>query len=138
MKNKALFYILSFTWGIPMTLIGLIVALALVLTGHKAKLYGGCFHFIVGKNWGGLSLGIVIITCENSSERTKNHEVGHAIQNCKYGFLMPFIVCIPSAIRYWYREFTIPTTDYDGIWFEAEATRLGCEYIKHSERKGTE
>lgn len=133
MKNKALFYILSFTWGIIMTLTGLIVAGALICTGHKPKPWGRCLCFNVGKNWGGVSLGIVIITDSRDSKSTKKHEHGHALQNCKYGPLMPlFSLC--SAGRYWYRRIRESAglknkTDYDAFWLEAEATALGKEYF---------
>lgn len=138
MKNKVLYYILSFTWGLPMTLIGLFVAVALICVGYKPKRWGGCFYFNVGKIWGGVSLGIVFITDESDSEHTKNHEFGHSIQNCRYGLLMPFIVCIPSFIRYWYREFKTRKgikleTKYDDVWFEGEATALGYKYIDYWE-----
>lgn len=103
--NKFIFYLLSFTWGLPMTLIGCIVALVFVITGHKPKKYGYCFYFEVGNNWGGLELGIVFLTDKTPSEHTKMHEHGHGLQNCYFGFLMPFVVCIPSAYRYWLREF---------------------------------
>lgn len=135
MKNKALYYILSLTWGLPLTLIGAIVAVCLMATGHKPKRWGGCIYFNVGKNWGGLELGLFFLTDSRDSERTKNHEFGHSIQNCKYGVLMPFIVCIPSATRYWCREWmqrkgTPCKTDYDAVWFEGEATDLGYKYIR--------
>lgn len=103
--NKFLFYLLSFTWGLPMTLIGLLVALVLVITGHKPKKYGYCLHFEVGEHWGGLELGVVFLTDKTPSTHTKNHEHGHGLQNCFFGPLMPFIVSIPSAYRYWLREF---------------------------------
>lgn len=102
--NKFLFYLLSFTWGLPMTLIGLIVALVLLITGHKPKKYGYCLHFEVGDCWGGLNLGIVFLTDKTPSTHTKNHEHGHGLQNCYFGPLTPFIVVIPSAYRYWLRE----------------------------------
>jgi hypothetical protein len=35
MRNKTLFYVLSWTWGIIMTLIGAIVALVLIIAGKK-------------------------------------------------------------------------------------------------------
>lgn len=135
MKNKASFYTLSFTWGIIMTVIGLISAFALICAGYTPKRWGGCIYFNVGKNWGGVSLGIVFITDERDSTSTKNHEFGHSIQNCRYGLLMPFIVCIPSFIRYWYREIRIRKglkneTPYSAIWFEHEADVLGEKYIK--------
>ena len=50
---------------------------------------------------------------------------------------MPFVICIPSAIRYWYREFIwhcnkekfnkLP--EYDAIWFEGQATKWGKKYV---------
>lgn len=132
--NKYAFYILSVVWGFPMTLIGLISACVLICAGYKPKRWGGCLYFNVGKNWGGVNLGLVFITDENDTEHTKNHEFGHAIQNCRYGVLMPFIVCIPSFIRYWYRKIRTKKglkneTAYDDIWFEGEATKLGNQYI---------
>ena len=104
-RNKCLFYLLSFTWGLPMTLIGCIVAVVLLVTGHRPKKWGYCYCFEIGKGWGGLELGPFFLTNQNPTEHTKNHEHGHAFQNCKFGFIMPFIVSIPSAIRYWYRIF---------------------------------
>lgn len=128
--KKHTFYLLSFTWGLPLTLIGLVVALVLLCLGKKPKKWGWCYCFEIGRYWGGLELGIIFITDKDSSDHTRNHEHGHAIQNCRYGFLMPFIVCIPSAIRYWYREISGNTkTPYDAIWFEGEATRLGTDLI---------
>ena len=133
MTNKQ-FYLLSFTWGLIMTVIGLISALVLICTGHKPKAYGRCLHFTVGENWGGVSLGIVIITDTTPTDHTLRHEHGHALQNVKYGVAFPFIVAIPSFIRYWVREIQYrsghpPKTDYDAIWFEKEATELGTEYV---------
>lgn len=123
-----MFYILSFTWGLPMTLIGLIVAAVMLLRGKKPTIYKGCIHFESKYN---LSLGIVILTMGTSF--IKKHEYGHALQNCVYGVFMPFIVTIPSAIRYWYREIRYfrrgnnPPTEYYDIWFEAQASRWGNE-----------
>lgn len=110
--NKLKFYLLSFTWGLPMTLVGLLVAFVLLITGHKPQKYGYCLHFGVGKNWGGANLGIVILTDKITLEHTKMHEHGHAIQNCYFGFLMPFIVCFPSVYRYWLREFEYKNMKY--------------------------
>lgn len=44
---------------------------------------------------------------------------------------MPFVVCIPSAARYWYREYIYRTNyekyrqlpPYDAAWFEGQATK---------------
>ncbi len=122
-----MFYILSFTWGLPMTLIGLIVAAVMMLRGKKPTIYKGCIHFHSRYN---LNLGIVILS-EESDRYIMNHEYGHALQNCVYGIFSPFIVTIPSAIRYWYRELKYwrkgkyPPTGYYDIWFEAQASRWG-------------
>ena len=132
-KNK--FYLNSFTWGLPMTVIGLAAMLILTAAGKRPQRWGYCYHYVVGKGWGGVNLGFVIITSENPSAHTKSHEHGHALQNCKYGLLMPFIVCIPSFLRYWYRELRQRigkpcTTDYDSAWFEGEATAMGDAFMK--------
>lgn len=134
MKNKFTFYLLSFTWGLPMTLIGCLVALILMIGGKRPKQYGWCWYFEIGFNWGGLELGPIFITQKDAGAYVKRHEVGHAIQNIRYGVFMPFLVCIPSATRYWYREFRRRigrpcTTGYYDIWFEAEASRLGTDFM---------
>lgn len=136
-RNKFLFYFVSFTWGLPMTLIGCLVAIVLMITGHKPHKWGYCYYFEVGENWGGLELGVVFITNKKPSEYIRNHEHGHAIQGCYFGPLMPFLVCIPSATRYWYREYLVRSgkkryselPDYYTVWFEKQASTLGTEFI---------
>ena len=129
--NKKLYYLLNFTWGIPMTLVGYIACLVLIGFGKCPTRHGGCLCFEVGENWGGVSLGMVIIVSKGASDSVKNHEFGHSIQNSMFGVLMPFIVAIPSAVRYWYRRGQDPSTlpPYDAVWFEGQATELGNKYI---------
>lgn len=102
--KKVLFYVLSIIWGTIMTIIGLVAALGLMIVGYKPKKHGWCYRFEVGDNWGGIELGIIFLTNKNPSDSICNHEHGHALQNCLWGPLMPFVVSIPSAIRYWARE----------------------------------
>lgn len=134
--KRFLFYFLNLTWGLPLNIVGFIVAVVLLLAGKKPKRWGDCFYFEVGKtNWGGLELGIFFLTSKNPSIHTRNHEHGHAIQNCFFGVFMPFIVNIPSAIRYWYRRIRekkglVNKTDYDAVWYEHTATMLGTKYVK--------
>ena len=131
------FYLRSFTWGLPVNLAGALVSLGLLATGHRPKRFGNCVQFEAGKNWGGGSLGIFMITCRNASRHLKEHEHGHSIQNCYYGPFMPFLVNLPSSTRYWYRKAVhalkpqkqLPP--YDSIWFEGEASRLGSEFMKN-------
>ena len=99
-----LFYIASFTWGAVMSVIGAVACLALLITGHKPKLFHHVVYFEVGKNWGGVNLGVVFLCSKDCPESTHKHESGHGIQNVWFGPLMPFIVGIPSALRYWLRE----------------------------------
>ena len=134
--KKFLFYFLSFTWGLPLTLIGLLVSSYLILIGYRPKRYGLCWCFNIGKDWGGLNLGLVFLTDQRDDLSTKTHEHGHGVQNCIFGPLMLIVVCIPSVVRYWYREWLVRSgikkyselSDYDSVWFEGSATKLG-EYI---------
>ena len=135
--KKSLFYILSFTWGLPLTLVGCLTALVLMILGYKSYgKYGYSWVFEVGERWGGLNLGPVIIVSKPFNDHTMKHEHGHAIQNCWFGPFMPFLVCIPSAIRYWYRELKYnrhgknPPTEYDDVWFEGSASKIGYKFIE--------
>ena len=107
-----IFYILSFTWGILMSLIGLITAIALLITGHKPCLFHNRIHFKVGDYWGGLEMGPIFITDNQPNLHIKQHECGHGIQNIILGPFMPFVVSIPSAIRYWLREMKTQKSKY--------------------------
>ena len=132
--SKFKFYLLSFTWGLPMTLIGCLVALVLLITGHKPKKWGYCYYFEVGECWGGSEFGAFFICDKNSGEYIKNHEFGHGLQNCYWGFLMPFVVCIPSAYRYWLRNFKYVKMKYFawavyGVAFALSVILIALAYI---------
>ena len=136
--SKKTFYLLSFTWGLPMTLLGCLVAAVLVCAGYKPKRFGWCWYFEIGEDWGGLELGMFFLKCRSGGDYILRHEHGHAIQNCFLGVLMPFAVCIPSSVRYWYRRIVrkfnrhAKLPDYDSIWFEGDATMLGdCFATEH-------
>ena len=128
------FYLRSFTWGLPVNLGGAVIAAGLLATGHKPEKFGKCINFTVGKNWGGGSMGIFMITCRNAPRRLKEHEHGHSIQNCFYGPLMP-LVNLQSTGRYLYRagmQKLLPKKKlppYDSVWFEGEATELGHAFM---------
>ena len=133
--GKKAYYFLSCTWGIFATLAGGVMALALIITGHKPKRWGYAWYFEAGENWGGASLGPFFVKDRTSGTRLMNHEFGHSIQNCYFGPLMPFLVSIPSSARYRYRDFREKVlkkpsrTPYDSVWFEGQATRLGTEFM---------
>jgi hypothetical protein len=135
--KKILFYILSFMWGQPMTLIGFIVAGALLVMGYRPKKYGWCYHFERGDGWGGINLGLVFVTDKNSSVSTKNHEHGHALQNCIWGPLFPFVIAIPSVCRCGIRMLQSKKgkqlPPYDSVWFEGQASKWGDAFISNLE-----
>lgn len=135
LKHKVLFYILQFTWGLLMNLVGLTVSLAMLISGHKPRKFGNCWYFIVGKCWGGCNMGVCFLTDQLDDPDIKKHESGHSLQNIIWGPLFIFVIGIPSSLRYLYREFKYyrkgkePKTDYDAIWFEGQATRFGYKYF---------
>lgn len=132
--TKRAFYILSITWGLPLTFVGGIAAMVLLACGVKPQRHGGALYFEVGRRNFGFNLGPVFICRKGASDRLKNHEFGHAIQNCYLGPLMPFLVVLPSVARFWYLEWREKRGDqnlppYDAVWFERQATALGEKHI---------
>ena len=153
-----MFWVVSLTWGIIMTSIGLIATGSLNLVKLIAKLFkkdlkikthiNGCSLITeVGGNWGGVELGAVAL-CGNYSEsnkywfeHTRRHEFGHAVQHLLFGPLFIFVVAIPSATRYWYQRIMqgkgkhFASDWYDSIWFEGGATRWGTKVVDWLESK---
>ena len=114
-----------------MTLIGLFAA-AFCLAFLKGKPHKNGYSFIieVGGNWGGVNLGVVSLCGGYTTkcidygwfEETRRHEAGHGLQNLIFGPLFPFIVSVPSAIRYWLSHFGKLKSGYYDVWFESTAT----------------
>lgn len=147
------YWIVQFTWGSLMTLIGLFTT-AFCLLFLKGKAHRNGFGVIteVGGNWGGLELGAFALCgrysqkegpCYNPHwfEHTRRHEFGHSIQNMIFGPLFPFVVGLPSAIRYWYDRLDKKHASergldwYDSIWFEGTATNWGTSIVDKIESK---
>ena len=99
-----LFWIISFIWGLPLTLYGLVVALGCLIIGKKPQKFHHFVRFEIGVGWGGFEAGPFFFTNKQPSLFTKQHEAGHGIQNIIFGPLMLFVVSIPSALRYWFRK----------------------------------
>ncbi len=118
------------TRGLPMTIIGAIVFVALCICGQRPKNYRGiCPYFEIGHNWGGVQLGWFFICCKDCGEATKRHEVGHGVEGAAICGLIMLCLCIGSAIRYWWRLIFGEKTPYDSWWFEGKATQLGNQYV---------
>lgn len=131
--NKFLYYLLNLTWGLPLTAVGILCAIPLLIAGYRPKRHGGCFYFNVGEKWGGVNLGLIFITDSLDIPHAKDHEYGHSIQNAILGPFMLVLVAIPSAIRYWIfqlrKALNKPNPLYDSIWFERDATNFGSYTI---------
>lgn len=130
-----LFYILSWSWGLPLTLCGAAVIGILRLRGVPIHRFGPCLYAETGKNWGGLELGMFFLKDKSPSAHICLHEAGHAVQNIIFGPLMPLIVSIPSAVRWHmrtraHRRGRAVHGKYGDIWFEAQATALGRRFFR--------
>lgn len=142
-KHRWLYYLLMFTWGLPLTLVGLLTTVFMWFGGQNPQKYYWSYCFKVGKLWGGFTLGNMFIRDGKSIDSLSAHEFGHTIQNTLFGIFGIFLVSIPSTIRFWVRkrksnkgEILVP---YDSVWFEASATTCGeflSNYCKKEEENG--
>lgn len=131
------FYLLSLTWGILTTLVGLIVFIFLWVffrANIKIRIIAGRVAVtLTNKAFGGLSLGLFYFIDKYDFEHTHLHELGHTIQNMYFGPLFFPLIGIPSVIRYHYRKQLRKKgklkTKYDDVWFEGQATKLGYKYF---------
>lgn len=134
MKHPIFAQVLGVTWGLLGTLVGALVALAIIILPIKKKSgnFNGFPYLIFGNNWGGFNAVSILFIADNMGEgwtlHTKQHESGHAFQNSIFGPFTLFLVTIPSIIRYWVQRFAKNPKPYDSIWFEGSATDLGEEY----------
>lgn len=97
-----LWWIGQFTWGLPTTLVGSVLALYALIRGVKPQKFGYTYYFVFGKRWGGASLGGFFFLSEEYKDSlfVRQHESGHQIQNLIFGVFFPFVVGIPSAVRH--------------------------------------
>ena len=133
--SRITYTILSLTWGLPLTLAGAVTFAALMLAGKRPRRFGYCFYIEVGERWGGLEFGLFFLTHRDPPERLCAHEHGHGLQNILWGPLMPFVITLPSAIRWHWRRARDhhghpPRRLYDAIWFEGQATRWGMALME--------
>lgn len=134
--SKRSYYLLSFSWGLIITLTGCLISLALLIAGYKPQRNKYGWSFILNLNNCGFSMGPAAFVCKNPSKHMLEHEFGHSIQNCYFGPLFIFLVALPSMIRFWYREYLVKSgkktysqlPPYDAAWFEGGASELGSRY----------
>ena len=100
-------------WSIPLNIFAAIVVLGLLIIGAKPLKWGPAIRFEKGKHWGGLEMGLCFfMTDDTPSYHTKCHETGHLLQQAIFGPIMPFVVSLPSASRYWLYQFNTQRARY--------------------------
>lgn len=99
---KALYYIIQWTWGLPMNLLGVITFLVARLCQWEYYWYRNAICIVVPWNFGGMEMGMFFVRGQDN-ESVSAHEYGHSIQNLWWGPLFPVVIAMPSAFRYWTR-----------------------------------
>lgn len=133
--RRIAFYLLQFTWGLPVNLAGLLIFLFCCGKHfHRERFRNSVVTYLPG-NRGGLSLGIFIFLSIQSAQESHHlciHEYGHTIQSLLLGPLYWPVIMVPSAI--WYHFFAgyrkkhrIP---YDAFYCERWATAWGKRWGK--------
>lgn len=134
-KQKIFYYVLQFTWNLPMTLFGGILALiALIAKCFGVKVEFGKFYWVgfakIGPDyWGGCDTGLFFLRDHKSEGDLMSHEWGHTFEGVVLGPLFIFLVAIPSAVRWWIDWFKQKKTgqgiDYNAFWAEDAASACG-------------
>lgn len=135
--HDVIFYIVSFTWGLLASLIGIIIMIPFLFTGKVRvfcnRLYG-VFPKCFGSGWG-FEMGCFFFTSNDTEHcwSLLRHEMGHGIQNTLFGPFNLFIITIPSIIRFWIYVIKDKKgkklKPYDSIWFEGSATKIGTYFM---------
>lgn len=117
--------------GWLMSALGVLVFVILRAFGLKEKDYHGiCPYFEIGTGCDGVEFGWFFVCGKNASERIRNHEVGHIVQNALVGGVPTAVYSLGSFARYWKRRLFGATTAYDDWWFEGQATELGTAFVE--------
>jgi hypothetical protein len=96
--------LLRFTWQLPQTVLGFLIACAVFLAIKKSKLYhvNGASLLITPGSWGGISLAPFILADSSMQPNSQNaffrHEYGHILQSCAFGPIYLLIIGLPSLI----------------------------------------
>ena len=152
--QAVVYWLIHAIWAFPTFVIGLLVALVMLLSWHRPYIFGFDVYFKVSFIRGaGSEFGpffVISDDCENNLQM-KCHEHGHGIQALWWGPLTLLVISIPSLLRFWgrrikeasmskklallkitreqYNSWRQNYPDYDDVWFEGQATRLGLRYF---------
>lgn len=136
--KKVLFYLVQWTWGLPVNLIGGIIFLFCTkIKKRRWQHFGYAYIVYLPWNSGGLSLGLFIFMKDNHKNKvwtynTRIHEYGHTWQCLILGPLYYIVIAVPSAI--WcnffegYRKKN--NISYYKLYCEAWANTFGQKFSK--------
>ncbi|MBQ8028294.1 MAG: hypothetical protein IJ262_02675 [Clostridia bacterium] len=99
-----LFYLVQWTWGLPVNLVGGIAYLICTrIIGWRWQHFGYAYIVYVPWNAGGLSMGLFIFMRDQHPNKkwtynTRIHEYGHTWQCLLLGPLYYLVIALPSAI----------------------------------------
>lgn len=123
---RVCFFLIQFTWGLPVNLIGLLVFLCCWGHGRRERFHNSVVTYLPG-NRGGLSLGVFLFLSTSGGGDLRPHEYGHTIQCLLLGPLYWVVVGLPSVIWCFlfvgYRE--KHHISYDALYCEHWATAWG-------------
>ncbi|MBD5133073.1 MAG: hypothetical protein HDT38_01160 [Clostridiales bacterium] len=129
---RAIFYLVQFTWGLPVNLAGLLVFLCCRARFPSKRFHNSIVTYLPG-NRGGLSLGVFIFLSVPSTAGHGGlcaHEYGHTVQCLFLGPLYWIVIAAPSVIWYHffggYRE--KHHISYDSLYCERWATAWGRKW----------
>lgn len=104
---KFIYYLLHWTWALPINIIGGIVCLICMCCKCPVQKYRNAVEIIVPWNFGGLEMGMFFIRGKDCAS-VAPHEYGHSIQTLWWGVFALLFISAPSCTRYWIREFKTP------------------------------
>lgn len=123
---RALFYLVQFTWCLPVNLAGLALFLRYAGRCPRERFRCAAVTHLPGR-WGGFSLGVFLFLGGKESRELLKHEYGHTLQCLLLGPFYLLAVILPSTL--WFhclRTFRHRRRiSYDALYCEAWATAWG-------------
>lgn len=124
------FWLLSLTWGLPLTLCGIVFFLISLLTRNikNVSIVVGRVIVTLKSDIGGVSLGGFNFIGRRATRVVMWHEIGHSVQNYTLGvFMLPFALWSLIRAALWVKivEKNPKADYYKDYWLEWHANRMG-------------
>ena len=134
--RRRLLQLLTWTWCLPTTLVGLVAGLFTVgVLGGRATPFRGATVVRSPRlrTLGAVCLGPVILAPDTATPELVAHEWGHFRQHLRLGPAYLLVVGVPSLTHaVWHRLGGGGFPDYFHFWTEAWADHLGGVYARHA------